>query len=132
MNKISFKPKRRTDSALTVWRKNVASSIRKAVIGLTLGSIFATSGALASAGSEAISQAEADLKAAQTSRAVWRLVDPATGGKAVPLQKLIKTAKTKLEAGDEAEALRIAKKVSWAADMGIAQAQDQVTAKPYY
>jgi hypothetical protein len=108
------------------------SSMKKAAIGLALGSIFATSGAIASAGSDAISQAEADLKAAQTSGAVWRLVDPATGGKAVPLQKLIKTAKTKLEAGDEAEAIRIANKVSWAADMGLSQAKDQETAKPYY
>ncbi|MBT3707290.1 MAG: hypothetical protein HOG18_10535 [Proteobacteria bacterium] len=107
-------------------------SIKKAAIGLALGTIFVTSGAIASAGSEAISQAETDLKTAQASGAVWRLVDPATGGKAVPLQKLIKTAKTKLEAGDEAEAIRIAEKVSWAADMGLSQAQDQVTAKPYY
>ena len=106
--------------------------MKKAAMGLALGSIFATSGAIASAGSDAISQAEADLKAAQTSGAVWRLVDPATGGKAVPLQKLIKTAKTKLEAGDEAEAIRIASKVSWAADMGLSQAKDQETAKPYY
>ncbi|MCP4950426.1 MAG: hypothetical protein GY922_01060 [Proteobacteria bacterium] len=107
-------------------------SLKKAAIALTLGSIFATSGAIASAGSEAISQAETNLKAAESSGAVWRLVDPATGGKAVPLQKLIKTAQTKLEAGDEAEAIRIAKKVSWAADMGLSQAQDQLTAKPYY
>ena len=75
---------------------------------------------------------ERRIKAAQTSGALWRLVDPATGGKAVPLQKLIKTAKTKLEAGDEAEAIRIANKVSWAADMGLSQAKDQETAKPYY
>ena len=43
--------------------------------------------------SETIAQAEADIAAANEARAVWRLVDPATGGKAVPLGKLLRLPK---------------------------------------
>ena len=82
--------------------------------------------------SEAIAQAEADLAAAQQASAVWRLLDPATGGAAVPLGKLLKTAKAKLEANEEAEAIRIAEKISWAAHAGIAQSEAQKSAAPFY
>lgn len=101
-----------------------------AIIGL--GAAFLLSTAYAGAGEDAITQAEADLKAAQKAGAEWRVLDPATGGAAVPLSKLVKTAKAKLEGGDEAEAIRIAQKVSWASKTGIAQAQAQQGAAPYY
>ncbi|MED5248925.1 MAG: hypothetical protein VYB82_00710 [Pseudomonadota bacterium] len=82
--------------------------------------------------SEAIAQAEADLAAAQQASAVWRLLDPATGGAAVPLGKLLKTAKAKHEANEESEAIRIAEKISWAAQAGIAQSEAQKSAAPVY
>ena len=107
-------------------------SMRRACAIIGLGTAFLLSTAYAGAGEDAITQAEADLKAAQQAGAEWRVLDPATGGKAVPLRKLVKTAKAKLEGGDEAEAIRIAQKVSWAAKTGIAQAQAQQGAAPYY
>ena len=82
--------------------------------------------------SEAIAQAEADLAAAQQASAVWRLLDPATGGAAVPLGKLLKTAKAKHEANEESEAIRIAERISWAAQAGIAQSEAQKSAAPVY
>ena len=83
---------------------------------------------------EAITQAEQDLKFAAQSDAVWRLVDKATGAGAVGIDKLLKLAKKKQ---DEAklladEAKRLATLVSWAAQLGINQANAQKQAKPYY
>lgn len=96
------------------------------------GMVLSISASHAGTASEAIAQAEADLAAAQQASAVWRLLDPATGGAAVPLGKLLKTAKAKLEANEEAEAIRIAEKISWAAHAGIAQSEAQKSAAPFY
>jgi hypothetical protein len=79
-----------------------------------------------------IAQASADLDAANGVGGVWRLVDSATGGKAVSISKLLKAAKAKLEAGDASEAYRMANRVSEAAQMGVAQAAEQVDAGPAY
>lgn len=79
-----------------------------------------------------IAQASADLDAAKGVGGVWRLVDSATGGKAVSISKLLKAAKAKLEAGDASEAYRMAKRVSEAAQMGAAQAAEQADAGPAY
>ena len=107
---------------LTTWSSMIAG----------IGMMIAVAAAQAGTASEAIAQAEADLAAAQESRAVWRLLDSATGGTAAPLTKLLKVAKAKLEAQDEAEAIRIAEKISWAAHAGIAQAETQKSAGPVY
>ena len=96
------------------------------------GMVLSISASHAGTASEAIAQAEADLAAAQQASAVWRLLDPATGGAAVPLGQLLKTAKAKLEANEEAEAIRIAEKISWAAHAGIAQSEAQKSAAPFY
>jgi hypothetical protein len=79
-----------------------------------------------------IAQASSDLDAAKGVGGVWRLVDSATGGKAVSISKLLKAAKAKLEAGDASEAYRMAKRVSEAAQMGAAQAAEQADAGPAY
>jgi len=79
-----------------------------------------------------IAQASADLDAAKGVGGIWRLVDSATGGKAVSISKLLKAAKAKLEAGDASEAYRMAKRVSEAAQMGAAQAAEQADAGPTY
>ncbi len=81
---------------------------------------------------ESITQAEQDLKFAAKSGALWRLVDKATGSGAVGIDKLLKLAKKKLDEGQKDEAKRLATRVSWAAQLGINQANEQKQAKPYY
>ena len=81
---------------------------------------------------DAIAKAEGDLAAAVSAGAVWRLVDKSSGSSAVGIDKLLKTAKKKLEAGNGSEALRIASRVSWAAQAGITQATAQKDAVPFY
>ncbi len=110
-------------------RKTTKASTLLAALAFSLASATALAG---SAAADAVGQAEADLKAAKSAGAAWRLIDPATGGKAVGLGKLLKTAKAKLEANDEAEATRLAQRISWAAQTGIVQAEQQKGAKPAY
>ena len=81
---------------------------------------------------ETITQAEQDLKFAAQSSAVWRLVDKATGSGSVGIDKLLKLAKKKLDQGQNDEAKRLATRVSWAAQLGINQANEQKQAKPFY
>ncbi|MBR03011.1 MAG: hypothetical protein CL394_06765 [Acidiferrobacteraceae bacterium] len=101
---------------------------------LALGAVLAYSVPLANAASaaDAVAQAEQDLSSAKKADALWRLIDAATGGSAVSLSKLLKVAKKKLEAGDEAEALRLAERISWASQAGITQAKQQQDAGPIY
>ena len=96
------------------------------------GMALSISASHAGTASEAVAQAGADLSAAQQGSAVKRLLDPATGGAAAPLGKLLKTARAKLEANEECEAIRIAEKISWAAQAGIAQSEAQKSAAPVY
>ena len=103
-------------------RKTTKASTVIAALAFSLASATVLAG---SSATDAVGQAEADLKAATSAGAVWRLIDPATGGKAVGLGKLLKTAKAKLEANDEAEATRLAQQISWAAQTGIVQAEQQ-------
>ncbi|SVB96846.1 uncharacterized protein METZ01_LOCUS249700, partial [marine metagenome] len=79
-----------------------------------------------------IAQAGADLKAAKAASAVWRLLDSATGGSAVPIHKMLKVAQKKLDDGDAPEAFRLAQRVSESAQLGIAQAAQQANAGPTY
>ena len=79
-----------------------------------------------------IAQAGVDLKAAKAASAVWRLLDSATGGSAVPIHKMLKVAQEKLDAGDAAEAYRLAQRVSESAQLGIDQAAQQANAGPTY
>ena len=110
-------------------RKTTKASTLIAALALSLAGASALAG---SSAADAVGQAEVDLKAAKSAGAVWRLIDPATGGKAVGLGKLLTTAKAKLEANDEAEATRLAQRISWAAQIGIVQAEQQKGAKPAY
>ena len=96
------------------------------------GMVLAISVAQAGTASETIAQAEADIAAANDARAVWRLLDPVTRGKAVPLDKLLKTAKAKLDGNGESEAIRIAEKISWTARAGISQSEAQKDASLVY
>ena len=110
-------------------RKTIKASTVIVALAFSLASGTALAGSSAAA---AVGQAEADLKAAKSAGAVWRLIDPATGGAAVGLSKLLKTAKTKLEANGEAKATRLAQRISWAAQTGMIQAEQQKSAKPAY
>ena len=98
-----------------------------ATFSLAFSPLYADSNA-----AETITQAEQDLKFAAQSSAVWRLVDKATGSGAVGIDKLLKLAKKKLDEGQDEEAKRLATLVSWAAQLGINQANAQKQAKPYY
>ena len=81
---------------------------------------------------ETITQAEQDMKSAARSSAVWRLVDKAIGAGAIGIDKLLKLAKKTLDEGQDDEARRVATLVSWAAQLGISQANAQQQAKPFY
>ena len=83
-------------------------------------------------GSDALAMADADLKAAIAAGAQWRLIDKATGGKAVSLKKLLGVAHKKAEAGETEEADRIAGRVSMAAKTGLEQSKRYAGATPYY
>jgi len=98
-----------------------------AILSLAFSPVYADSNV-----AETITQAEQDLKSAAQSGAVWRLVDKATGAGAVGIDKLLKIAKKKLGEGQDDEAKRLASRVSWAAQLGISQANDQKHAKPFY
>ena len=98
-----------------------------ATFSLVFSPLYADSNA-----AETITQAEQDLKSAAQSGAVWRLVDKATGSGAVGIDKLLKLAKKKLNEGQDEEAKRLAMRVSWAAQLGINQANEQKQAKPFY
>ncbi|MDG1192621.1 MAG: LysM peptidoglycan-binding domain-containing protein [Arenicellales bacterium] len=88
--------------------------------------------ATAEQAAQMIAQAKTDADAAKAASSVWRLLDSATGGSAVPLTKMIKAAEASLEAGDNAEAYRLAHRVSEAARLGIEQSISQANAGPYY
>ena len=98
---------------------------------VTFGLVFSPLSADSNA-AEAIIQAEKDLKSAAQSDAIWRLVDKATGSGAIGIDKLLKLAKKKLDKGQVDEAKRLATRVSWAAQLGITQANEQKQAKPFY
>ena len=98
-----------------------------AISSLALSPVYADSNA-----AETITQAEKDLKLAAQSGAVWRLVDKATGTGAVGIDKLLKLAQKKLDEGQDDEAKRLAALVSWAAQLGMDQANKQKSVKPFY
>ena len=99
-----------------------------AVLALSMGQVQAgTCDATAS-----IDTAAKALSAAKKAGGEWRLIDKSTGSASQPISKLLKIAKKKLKAGEINEACRIATQVTWAADMGLAQANSQASAKPIY
>tara|TARA_B100000700_G_scaffold133556_1_gene149179 strand:+ start:614 stop:1555 length:942 start_codon:yes stop_codon:yes gene_type:complete len=90
------------------------------------------SNATAEQASTMIAQASADVEAAKAASALWRILDSATGGGAVPLTKALKVAQKMLDGGDAPEAYRLAQRISDAAQLGIAQAGEQANAAPSY
>ena len=98
-----------------------------ATLSLAFSPLYAGSNA-----AETITRGEQDLKSAVQSGGVWRLVDKATGSSAVGIDKLLELAKKKLDEDQDDEAKRLATLVSWAAQLGIKQANGQKQAKPFY
>ena len=80
----------------------------------------------------AVTQAKSDLDKAIAAGAQWRLIDKATGGKAVDLSKLMKVAEEKAAAGETDEANRIAARISKASETAIEQSKRYAATAPYY
>jgi len=83
-------------------------------------------------GSAVVTQAHADLDAAVAMGAEWRLIDKATGSKAVNLSKLMKVVDEKAKAGETEEADRIAARISEASKIAMDQHKRYAGATPYY
>lgn len=81
---------------------------------------------------QALAEAQKELKAVQAVGHEWQLVDKATGSGSAPLSKLLEAAKKAKENGDNAEAMRIAKRVAEAAKLGQQQAAEQSKVAPHY
>lgn len=86
----------------------------------------------AETGGGAIAQAQADLDAAIAVGAQWRIIDKATGSKAVDLNKLMGVAKEKAEAGETEEADRIAMRISETSKIAMEQQKRYAGTTPYY
>jgi murein lipoprotein len=81
---------------------------------------------------QAIAMAEKELKAVKKAGHEWQLIDKATGGSSKPLSKLLDAAKKARDKGDNAEAIRIANRVTENAKLGLEQAKGQAKAGPHY
>ncbi len=84
------------------------------------------------ASADAITKAEEALAMAQKVGGEWKAIDKATGGKAVPLSKMLKVAKEKAAAGEIEESIRLAEKVTEFSMLGVEQAKAQEGAGPSY
>lgn len=81
---------------------------------------------------KAIAMAEKELAAVKKVGHEWQLIDKATGGSSQPLSKLLDAAKKARDNGDNAEAVRIANRVTEHAKLGQQQAAEQSNAGPYF
>lgn len=80
----------------------------------------------------ALAEAADLLAMAKKQGAEWKVIDKATGGKAARLSETLKVANEKAAAGETDEAIRLARKVSTFATLGVEQAKSQMDAIPYY
>ncbi len=92
----------------------------------------AAAAAASPAADAAIAEAEKALAAAKKADGEWQLIDKATGSRSVSLSELLEAAQKARDAGDTDEAIRIAKRVTNAANLGVEQSKQQMGAKPYY
>jgi len=90
------------------------------------------SGSTGSASEQVLKQAEKELVAVRKTGHVWLLLDKATGNKTVSVGKLYTAAKVARKKGDETLAIRLARKVIWAARAGQEQAAHVATTADYY
>jgi hypothetical protein len=80
----------------------------------------------------ALEQAETALTEVKKIGHEWRLIDRATGPDSETLTSLLGVAKELAGKGENNEAIRIAKRVQEAANLGLQQAADNANAGPVY
>ena len=80
----------------------------------------------------AIIQAQADLTEARSMSAEWMVREPSIHQNPVTLGQILDHAQLAHQAGNEVEAIRLARLVSKYARLGVEQAKSQVNAAPYY
>jgi len=97
--------------------------MKKLVTAILATTVMAAAGAASADAAATLDQASKALTEVKAAGFEWRLIDKATGKKSVPLSKLMKAAKKAEEGGDSAEAERIAKRIIFAANGGLAQAR---------
>jgi len=103
------------------------------VTAVGLGGCASYSGGSAmTATDQVFEQAAQELAAVRKTGHVWMLLDKATGGKTVTVGKLLNAARDAQNKGDAATAIRLARKVIWAARAGQKQAQDVATTAKYF
>lgn len=88
------------------------------------GCAHATGGAGASEADAAIATAKEKLAEVKKAGFEWRIIDKSTGKKSESLDKVLAAAEKAKKSGDDAEAIRIAKHVTFAAEGGLRQAAD--------
>ncbi len=85
-----------------------------------------------SAADKAIAAAEKEVAAVKKAGHEWKLIDKSTGRNSAPLSKMLAAAKKARDAGNEAEAIRIANRVAENAKLGLQQAKEQAKAGPHF
>ena len=80
----------------------------------------------------AIIQAQADLAAARDMNAEWMVREESIHQHPITLGRILDHAQLAHQAGNEEEAIRLARLVSKFARLGIEQAKSQINAAPYY
>ncbi len=80
----------------------------------------------------AILQAEDDLQHARIQGAEWMVIESSMGNIPVSLAAILARAQEHQQNGNQADATRLAQKVSTFARLGIDQALQQANAKPFY
>ncbi len=98
--------------------------MKKLVTAILAASVMTVAGAASADAAATLEQAGKALKAVKAAGFEWRLIDKATGKKSAPLSKLMKAAEKAQKSGDSAEAERIAKRIIFAANAGLAQSKN--------
>ncbi|HED13210.1 MAG TPA: hypothetical protein ENI62_06075 [Gammaproteobacteria bacterium] len=112
-------------------KKSMAVLVTVVSIGLG-GCASLGTGTTVNAADQVLKQAATELVAVRKSGNVWLLLDKATGSKAASVGKLYAAAKAARKKGDDAAAIRLAKKVIWAAKAGQQQARNIATTAEYF
>ena len=104
--------------------------MKKLVTAMLTVTAMAAAGAVSADAAATLEQAGKALKEVKAAGFEWRLIDKTTGKKSKPLTKLMKVAQKAAKEGNDAEAERIAKRIIFAANGGMAQAKHP--GKVYY
>jgi len=97
--------------------------MKKLVTAILTASVMGAAGAVSADVAATMEEAGKLLNEVKNAGFEWRLPDKATGKKSAPLTKLMEAAKKAQADGDSAEAERLAKRIIFAANAGLAQAK---------